>query len=232
MRKLGKVQARQFSQPKLWLTVINWINQQKLGISTNPYSKYGKTKLAEPTETQNIVKTWGIYISLNVRRWEFNCEILYFIFRQTVGMGPSVCHDKIQGCFLAPPGHQWSPYLRSHILYNNAAGYDHLYEPPIYMCVCVLAGMHIQPDRFMARQFVSETKTLDFMTLCPLYIYITSSSRPPRFPWWIQHDFSTSWRPTSIGTSHAATKQRALETWDHWFRLVSLNLTIIALGKL
>lgn len=39
------------------------------------------------------------------------------------------------------------------------------------MCVCVLAGMHIQPDRFMARQFVSETKTLDFMTLCPLYIY-------------------------------------------------------------
>ena len=172
MRKLGKVQARQFSQPKLWLTVINWINQQKLGISTNPYSKYGKTKLAEPTETQNIVKTWGIYISLNVRRWEFNCEILYFIFRQTVGMGPSVCHDKIQGCFLAPPGHQWSPYLRSHILYNNAAGYDHLYEPPIYICVCVLAGMHIQPDRFMARQFVSETKTLDFMTLCPLYIYI------------------------------------------------------------
>ena len=201
----------------------------------------GKPNLRNQLKLKTLSTHGELYISLNVRRWEFNCEILYFIFRQTVGMGPSICHDKIEGCFLAPPGHQWSPYLRSHILYNNAAGYDHLYEPH-HIYVCVLAGMHIQPDRFMARQFVSETKTLDFMTLCPLYIYIyiyigiyiyiTSSSRPPRFPWWIQHNFSTSWRPTSIGTSHAATKQRALETWDHWFRLVSLNLTIIALGKL
>ena len=164
MRKLGKVQAWQFSQPKLWLTVINWINQQKLGISTNPYSKYGKNQTCGTNWNSKHCRNMGnLYISLNVRRWEFNCEILYFIFKQTVGMGPSVCHDKIQGFFLAPPRHQWSPYLRSHILYNNAAGYDHLYEPPIYIYVCVCASRPV-------REWNKNTWLCDLMSL--IYIYI------------------------------------------------------------
>ena len=102
----------------------------------------------------------NLYISLNVRRWEFNCEILYFIFKQTVGMGPSVCHDKIQGFFLAPPQDTNDLHICDLISYTTMQRamtiyMNHLYIY-IYICVCVLAG-----------QFVSETKTLDFVTLCP-----------------------------------------------------------------